>query len=143
MPLIGRMRKSLLGDGGLPAPCSEFAREYAGGRTSETDLAEFGVEFDRWYSEASIFKLGPDRARPSTELDQRSGTGLHASDGALWFKAPPSTGTKRIGWSFGTMANADLFRLRHRLPHREKFERGFDRVIDVWGAGTTTGTSRA
>ena len=92
------------------------------------DLAALGVTFDNWYSEASL-KQGPiDAAAASLEA-----AGLtYRKDGAVWFKSA----------EFGDEKDRVVFRENGEPTyfasdiayHKEKFERGFDRVIDVWGA---------
>lgn len=93
------------------------------------DLEEFGVRFDRWYSERSLLESGAV-ARAVERLKQ-SGH-IYEMDGALWFR---STG-------FGDDKDRVVIR-ENGVPtyfasdiayHMEKFERGFVRVIDIWGA---------
>ena len=93
------------------------------------DLEEFGVRFDRWYSEQSLY----DSGRVSRVVDAlEQGGHAYVKDGALWFR---STG-------FGDEKDRVIRRENGQHTyfasdiayHVEKFERGFERVIDVWGA---------
>ncbi len=94
-----------------------------------TDLEEFGVVFDRWYSERSLLDSGAiDRA---VETLRKAGY-AYDKDGAVWFKST----------SFGDDKDRVVIR-ENGAPtyfasdiayHMEKFERGFDRIIDIWGA---------
>lgn len=93
------------------------------------DLAEFGVEFDRWYSEASLGKSGAiERA---LERLQRQGC-LFQQNGATWFRAT----------EFGDEKDRVVVRENGQKTyfasdiayHLEKRERGFDRLVDVLGA---------
>lgn len=94
-----------------------------------TDLEEFGVVFDRWYSERSLLNSGAiDRA---VETLRKAGY-AYDKDGAVWFEST----------SFGDDKDRVVIR-ENGVPtyfasdiayHMEKFERGFDRVIDIWGA---------
>jgi len=93
------------------------------------DLEEFGVVFDRWYSEQSLVTSGAiDRA---CERLRAAGQAFE-KDGALWFRAS----------QFGDEKDRVIVRENGQPTyfasdiayHMEKFERGFVRVIDVWGA---------
>ncbi len=93
------------------------------------DLAEFGVHFDRWYSERSLADNGAiDRA-----LDrlQRQGH-VYEQDGALWFRATTFGDEKdRVvvrDNGVKTYFASDI------AYHLEKRERGFDVLLDVLGA---------
>ncbi len=79
--LIARARQ-LLGEDGYEA-CFKAALETMVDDI-RTDLDEFGVVFDRWYSERSLQKSGAlDRALEKL----RAGGWLYEKDGATWFKA--------------------------------------------------------
>ncbi len=79
--LIARARQ-LLGEAGYEA-CFKAALETMVDDI-RTDLDEFGVVFDRWYSERSLQKSGAlDRALERL----RTGGWLYEKDGATWFKA--------------------------------------------------------
>ncbi len=93
------------------------------------DLEEFGVTFDRWYSEKSLVSSGAiDR---SAERMRAAGH-AYEKDGALWFRAS----------AFGDEKDRVIIRENGEPTyfasdiayHMEKFERGFERVIDLWGA---------
>jgi len=94
------------------------------------DLRLMGVEYDRWYSERSIYKEGLfDRVRAMLE-----GKGYVAErDGAIWFTSSELGNDKdnvliRSDGEPGYMASDIAY-------HYDKFVlRGFDKVIDVWGA---------
>jgi arginyl-tRNA synthetase len=93
------------------------------------DLTEFGVSFDKWFSEKTLHESGLiDRA-----VDQlRSHGHLYEQDGALWFRSTSFGDEKdrvvRRDNGIYTYFAADI------AYHLNKFERGFQRVIDVWGA---------
>jgi len=93
------------------------------------DLAEFGVTFDCWFSERSLFTSGQvDRA--VEQLEQRGH--IYVQDGAKWFRSSDFGDEKdrvvqRENGQYTYFASDIAY-------HLEKFERGFDRVIDVWGA---------
>jgi len=93
------------------------------------DLTEFGVTFDKWFSERSLHESGLiDRA-----LERLRAHGhLYEQDGALWFRATAFGDEKdrvvRRENGIYTYFAADI------AYHLNKFERGFERVVDVWGA---------
>ena len=93
------------------------------------DLARFGVVFDRWFSERSLVSSG---AVPRVLEILRERGEAYERDGALWFNAAAHGDEKdRVlvrANGQGTYFASDV------AYHLDKFERGFDRVIDVWGA---------
>ncbi len=95
----------------------------------EVDLRAFGVEFNRWYSEASLTRNGAiDTA--IAELEQAGF--VYQAAGAQWFRSTDFGDEKdRVvvrDNGVKTYFASDI------AYHREKFVRGFARVIDVWGA---------
>ncbi|MEO8991602.1 MAG: arginine--tRNA ligase [Nitrosospira sp.] len=93
------------------------------------DLMGFGVAFDTWFSEQSLFDNG-DVARAVQLLEQRQF--LYQKDGAWWFRSTDFGDEKdrvvqRENGQFTYFASDIAY-------HLNKFERGFERVIDVWGA---------
>lgn len=95
----------------------------------ERDLREFGVRFDHWYSERSLY----DRDMVKTELSKLAQKGLtYEQDGALWFRTTAYGDDKDrvLVRSDGT----PTYFASDVAYHMEKFERGFEKVIDVWGA---------
>ena len=108
--------------------CARFAAEriIAGIRD---DLLDFGVAFDRWFSEQSLYDDG--RVARSIEAFRDNGQ-IYESEGALWFNTSQYGDEKdRVvvrGNGRTTYFASDI------AYHQEKFERGFERVIDVWGA---------
>jgi arginyl-tRNA synthetase len=93
------------------------------------DLAEFGVEFQQWFSERSLFDNGlVERALAQLE---RAGH-LYVQDGAKWFRSQAFGDEKdrvvqRDNGQYTYFASDIAY-------HLNKFERGFDIAIDVWGA---------
>ena len=93
------------------------------------DLMEFGVIFDTWFSEQSLFQSGAV-ARAIQLLEQKNH--LYQKDGAKWFRSTDFGDEKdrvvqRDNGQFTYFASDSAY-------HINKFERGFDRIIDVWGA---------
>ncbi len=93
------------------------------------DLSAFGVTFDQWFSEQSLY----DSGRVDACIAKLRGEKLvYEKDGALWFTSTAFGDEKdRVvvrNNGITTYFASDI------AYHQEKFERGFDRVIDVWGA---------
>lgn len=93
------------------------------------DLMEFGVVFDTWFSEQSLFDSG-GVAHAIGLLEQRNY--LYRQDGAKWFRSTDFGDEKdrvvqRENGQFTYFASDIAY-------HLNKFERGFERVIDIWGA---------
>lgn len=93
------------------------------------DLLEFGVEFDVWYSEKSLFDSGMV-GRVVDQLRERGH--LYVQDGATWFRSSAFGDEKdrvvqRENGQYTYFASDIAY-------HVNKFEREFGRVINVWGA---------
>jgi arginyl-tRNA synthetase len=93
------------------------------------DLSQFGVNYDRWFSERSLYDSG-EVAR-AVETLQRNGH-LYEKDGALWFRSTTFGDEKdrvvcRENGQFTYFASDIAY-------HLNKFARGYDQIIDVWGA---------
>ncbi len=93
------------------------------------DLAEFGVAFDRWYSERELAASGAiDRALGQLERDGR----LYRKDGALWFRATEfGDDEDRV---VERENGARTYFASDIAYHKDKRRRGFERSIDVLGA---------
>jgi arginyl-tRNA synthetase len=93
------------------------------------DLENLGVCFDRWYSEQTLYDTGKVEAAIAF-LKQKDL--IYEHGGALWFCAT----------AFGDEKDRVVVRQNGQTTyfasdiayHLEKYERGYDRVIDVWGA---------
>lgn len=92
-------------------------------------LHEFGVDYDVWFSETTLHESGAitDVVNLLTEKGM-----TYEKDGALWLKTT----------SFGDEKDEVLIR-SNGIPtyyaadiayHKNKFDRGFKRVINIWGA---------
>ncbi|RLB67104.1 MAG: arginine--tRNA ligase [Deltaproteobacteria bacterium] len=93
------------------------------------DLEVFGIKMDNWFSEQGLF----DRGEVAAGLKLLAEKGLtYEKDGATWFRTT----------DFGDDKDRVLVRSNGETTyfasdvayHLEKFGRGFDTVIDVWGA---------
>ncbi|HUY03064.1 MAG TPA: arginine--tRNA ligase [Rhodocyclaceae bacterium] len=91
------------------------------------DLEEFGVHFDVWFSERSLYDTGMVQ-KAMVLLDQH----LYVQDGAKWFRSTAFGDEKdrvvqRDNGLYTYFASDIAY-------HLNKLERGFDKIVDVWGA---------
>jgi arginyl-tRNA synthetase len=123
------------GDRFLHAPQEEGVAFFAkmGGdlilKGIDDDLKEFGIRFDNWFSEQSLFD---DGKVPSAIKEMQEKGHIYEEEGALWFRTTAFGDDKDrvVVRSNGvtTYFASDI------AYHRDKYARGFDWVIDVWGA---------
>ena len=93
------------------------------------DLSRFGVDYDVWFSERSLVTNG-DLDRAIKRL--RDSGQLYERDGALWFRATEFGDEKdRVVVRDNGQATYFASDIAYVL---NKLERGFERVIYVWGA---------
>jgi arginyl-tRNA synthetase len=93
------------------------------------DLGDFGVEYDCWFSEGSLTE--DDSVQRAIDKLEALGR-LYLKDGARWFNAA----------AFGDEKDRVVVRENGQTTyfasdiayHMHKFERGFEHVINVWGA---------
>jgi len=93
------------------------------------DLMEFGVVFDEWFSELSLFE---NDAVPKVIALLKQNNFLYPKDGAIWFRSTDFGDEKdrvvqRENGKFTYFASDIAY-------HLNKFQRGFERIINVWGA---------
>lgn len=96
----------------------------------KTDLEGFGVTYDVWFSEKTLHESGA--IKETVEILQEKGL-VYEKEGALWFKSS----------QFNAEDKDEVLIRSNGLPtyfaadiayHRNKFERGFEKVINIWGA---------
>jgi len=96
------------------------------------DLQHFGVEFDQWFSERSLMESQEgDTVHKAIELLKKNDH-VYEKDGALWFRST----------NFGDEKDRVVVRDNGQTTyfasdiayHLNKLERGFETVIDIWGA---------
>lgn len=95
----------------------------------QEDLLEFGVPFEEWFSERQLFDDGSvdDVLRHLREAGH-----LYEKDGATWFASSLLGDEKdrvviRENGQFTYFASDIAY-------HLDKLRRGYDRIIDIWGA---------
>jgi arginyl-tRNA synthetase len=91
----------------------------------------FGVEFDVWFSEGSLHSGEPSAVQHAfDELDKRGET--YRSEGALWLRTSAHGEAKDDVLQRST--GEPSYFASDIAYHLNKVERGFERLIDVWGA---------
>jgi len=93
------------------------------------DLKEFGVEFDEWFPESSL--MDNNRIPETIARLQKSGD-VYEKEGALWFRTTAYDDEKdrvvqRDNGLYTYFASDIAY-------HMNKLDRGFDRLINIWGA---------
>ncbi len=95
----------------------------------EQDLRDFGIVFDSWQSERDLYARG-DVEKAIDDLRHRRY--LYEKEGALWFRATDFGDDKdRViikGDGEFTYFASDI------AYHRKKIEKGFNDIVDIWGA---------
>ncbi|WP_216830096.1 arginine--tRNA ligase [Alkalihalobacterium elongatum] len=110
----------------------EFFRAYGLKRELEKlkkDLSDFRVEFDNWFSETSLYTSG--KVLETLKLLEEKGE-TYEQDGATWFRST----------TYGDDKDRVLIKndgtYTYLTPdiayHKDKLERGFDKLINIWGA---------
>lgn len=93
------------------------------------DLRDFGVEFDEWFSEKTLFKN--NKILEVTDELKEKGL-IYEKDGAFWFKTTRFEDEKdrvviRVNGQPTYFASDIAY-------HKNKLERKFDMIINIWGA---------
>lgn len=109
-----------------------FMREYGLKKELEkirNDLADFRVRFDNYYSETSLYTSG--KVEETLELLKEKGV-TYEHEGAMWLRSTEYGDDKdrvliKNDGSY-TYLTPDI------AYHKDKFERGFDEIINIWGA---------
>ncbi len=117
--LLGKQDYRIVFDAGLNAMLTDI----------RGDLEEFGVVYQNWFSERTLFENG---AVKKTISRLRERNYVYEKNGALWFRS----------MDFGDEKDRVLVRENGQETyfasdiayHADKLERGFARVVDVWGA---------
>ncbi|RSL30471.1 arginine--tRNA ligase [Salibacterium salarium] len=109
-----------------------FFREYGLKREMDKlkqDLHDFKVDFDVWFSETSLYESG--KIEEALKLLQDSGE-VYEEDSAVWFKSSNYGDDKdRV---LVKNDNTYTYLMPDIAYHKNKFERGFEKVINIWGA---------
>ncbi|MBU4053125.1 MAG: arginine--tRNA ligase [Proteobacteria bacterium] len=108
--------------------CARFAAKQIL-RDIEKDLRGFGITYDRWFSEQVLYDEGKVDAAIA---DYEARNQLYLHDGAKWFRSSAYGDEKdRVV----VRSNGETTYFASDIAyHQNKFERGFERIVDVWGA---------
>ncbi|MCI0454811.1 MAG: arginine--tRNA ligase [Candidatus Dadabacteria bacterium] len=130
----------LISEGVSEQEAMEYCKEHAKERLLQEikkDLNDFGVIFDYWYSEQNeLHKIRPELKDGNRmgairkELMQEDA--LEEKDVALWFKA--SNFGEPQDWVLIRKDGSPTYFFSDIAYHYDKIQRGFKRLIDVWGA---------
>ncbi|ENH96296.1 arginyl-tRNA ligase [Gracilibacillus halophilus YIM-C55.5] len=112
-------RQQFFRDYGLKYELSKLAK----------DLEAFRVSFDHWFSETSLYT--ENKIEPAIELLRDKGY-VYEQEGATWFRTT----------AFGDDKDRVLIKQDHSYTylspdiayHKNKLDRGFDTLINIWGA---------
>ncbi|HEY3673592.1 MAG TPA: arginine--tRNA ligase, partial [Acidimicrobiia bacterium] len=125
--MAGVMRAEL-GDAVTEEQAQDWGYRY-NVRTLQDDLARIGVHFDTWFSERTLHEAG----NVKRALDDLRAHGVvFDHDGATWLRTT----------DFGDQRDRVLVKSDGSTTylcndiayHRDKFERGWEHLIDIWGA---------
>ncbi|MCD2449554.1 arginine--tRNA ligase [Methylicorpusculum oleiharenae] len=93
------------------------------------DLAEFGVNYQEWFSERSLMESGA--VEEALERLRQAGY-LYEQDGATWFAS------SRLGDEKDRVVVRDNGQMTYFASdiayHMNKLDRGYDRIVNIWGA---------
>lgn len=112
----------------------------------QSDIGKYGIVYDNWFFESTLHESGAVKA----VVDLLTEKGLtYESEGALWYKNAQVV-TERLLKKGKKQADIDKLELKDDVIirkngtptyfaadiayHKNKFDRGFDTCIDIWGA---------
>ena len=94
------------------------------------DLESFGVVYDTWYFESSLYET--DAVKKCIEEMRQRGV-AYEKDGALWLKSTELVGDDQDRVLVRSNEKA-TYVAADAAYHKSKFDRGFNRLINIWGA---------
>jgi arginyl-tRNA synthetase len=101
-------------------------------KSIKEDLTQFKVIFDNWFFESSLGELTDKKSEISQALDEVKKEHAYEKNGAIWLESTKFGDDKdRViirEDGRGTYLSADL------AYHKNKLDRGFDTIINVWGS---------
>ena len=106
---------------------SRIALDYMTGRQKES-MKKYRLEYDNWFSEST---LREENAHERVLLKLEQGGYTYSQDGALWFKSSDFGDEKdRV---LITSEGEPTYFLIDIAYHETKYERGFEKLYDLWG----------
>jgi len=94
------------------------------------DLEAFGVVFDRWFYESELYEQG--KVRQAIEQMKAAGY-AYEKDGAIWLRSTLLSGDDQDRVLVRSNEK-ETYVAADAAYHKDKFDRGFTRLIDIWGA---------
>ena len=102
-------------------------------KSIEDDLKAFNVNFDKWFYESSLGKIGDDSSDIALSVNKLIKDGhAYEKDKAIWLNTDIS-GDDKHRVLVRDNGKATYF-ASDVAYHKNKIDRGFDRLINVWGA---------
>ncbi|MCM3741449.1 arginine--tRNA ligase [Oceanobacillus luteolus] len=111
----------------------EYMKEYglkASLKNIERDLKDFQVEFDNWFSERSLYE---DNQIQDAIKKLEEGDYVYEKDGATWFKST-AFGEDDKDRVIIKQDGSYTYLTPDIAYHKNKLDRGFDKIINVWGS---------
>lgn len=97
----------------------------------KADMKAFGVEFNRWFMESELHAAGA----PARTLDALKERGMvYEKEGAVWLGTSSVMESDDKDRVLVKSDGRNTYFLNDIAYHLDKFDRGFTRVIDIWGA---------
>lgn len=119
--LLGETDYRVVFDAGLDSILSDI----------RDDLGEFGINYQNWFSERSLTSTG-DVDRALETLTEKGFIYKDETDGNLWFRSTDFGDDKdRV---VKRANGATTYFASDIAYHMNKFERGYDKVVNIWGA---------
>ena len=102
-------------------------------KSIEDDLKAFNVNFDKWFYESSLGKIGDDSSDIALSVNKLIKDGhAYEKDKAIWLNTDIS-GDDKHRVLVRDNGKATYF-ASDVAYHKNKIDRGFDKLINVWGA---------
>ncbi|OGR76962.1 MAG: arginine--tRNA ligase [Elusimicrobia bacterium GWC2_64_44] len=97
----------------------------------KADMAAFGVKFDRWFLESELHQAGGP-AKALATLRERGMA--YDKEGAVWFGSSTELESDDKDRVLVKADGRNTYFLNDIAYHLNKFSRGFNRLVDIWGA---------
>ena len=102
-------------------------------KSIKDDLRDFNVDFDSWFNESSLGKLNDNSSEISKSISKLKNDGMaYEKDGAIWLNTDNS-GDDKHRVLVRDDGRATYF-ASDVAYHKNKVDRGYDDLINVWGA---------
>jgi len=102
-------------------------------KSIKNDLRDFNVDFDSWFNESSLGKLNDNSSEISKSINKLKNDGMaYEKDGATWLNTDNS-GDDKHRVLVRDDGRATYF-ASDVAYHKNKVDRGYDDLINVWGA---------